>query len=62
MNTMLKGNRTYLTTAGGVFAGLGMMVNSYLSNDYSTLSEGLTLFLVSLAQFFQRASTKATME
>jgi len=57
MNSMLKGNRTYLVTAAGFITGLGMALNALATGDMSTIGEAVLLMFTSAAQFFQRAST-----
>lgn len=54
---MLKGYRTYIMAMGGVLTGLSMLVNAYLSDDYSKVGEALAMIFVSSAQGFQRAAT-----
>lgn len=53
---MFKGKRTYIAGAAGVFTGLGMLLNVYLTGDTSHLGESLILIFGSLTQMAHRAS------
>lgn len=54
---MLIGYRTYIAGIGGMLTGAGVMVNCFVTGDFSNFGEGASVFFISAAQVFQRAAT-----